>query len=208
IRSERGGERRILTCSLHRFAEGESGRPGVVMVMRDVTVQREFDRMRSDFVLRASHELRTPIASIRMGLGLLGEKFRFEPGSRDEELYETVQLEIARMVRLLSDLLDLSRLRVGEQTMGRAPTDVGAIVAGARQRFAPAAASGGIELDASIEAGLPRLELCRSAFDRVLDNLIDNALRHTQRGGSIGLGAAQSGRRVTITVADNGEGIA
>ncbi len=124
MRVDRDGEKRVFAYSLNRFAEGEGGRAGVVMVLRDVTVEREFDKMRSEFVLRASHELRTPIASIRMGIGLLGEKMAFAPGTRDDELYQTVQQELQRMVHLLTDLLDLSRLRMGEQTMERAPTDV------------------------------------------------------------------------------------
>jgi NtrC-family two-component system sensor histidine kinase KinB len=207
MRMEPGGEKRVLAYSLHRFAEGEGGRPGVVMVLRDVTVEREFDRMRSEFVMRASHELRTPVASIRMGLGLLGEKLVFAPDSRDGELYETVQQELERMVHLLTDLLDLSRLRVGEQTMERASVDVASMVADARQRFAPAAASGGITLEDDLEPGLPRIELCRSAFDRVLDNLINNALRHTSPGGTIRLLAMRVGQQVCIAVADTGEGI-
>ena len=205
---ERDGDSRMLAYSLHRFVESQSGRPGVVMVMRDVTTQREFDRMRSEFVMRASHELRTPIASIRMGLGLLGEKLRFPQGSRDAELYETVQQEVTRMVHLLTDLLDLSRLRVGEHTMERTPTDVGALVAAAEQRFAPAALSGEIALRAEIEAALPRLQLSRSGFDRVLDNLMNNALRHTQPGGSILLRASRDERHVILAVSDTGEGIA
>jgi len=205
---DRGGDKRVLAYSLHRFVESQSGRAGVVMVMRDVTMQREFDRMRSEFVMRASHELRTPIASIRMGLGLLGEKLKFPEGSRDAELYETVQQEVTRMVHLLTDLLDLSRLRVGEHAMERAPTDVGALVGAAEQRFAPAARSGEIELRAEIDPGLPRLELSRSSFDRVLDNLINNALRHTQPGGWIVLRAVREERHVAIAVSDSGEGIA
>ena len=204
---ERDGETRILGYWLNRFVETESGRPGVVMVMRDVTTQREFDKMRSDFVLRASHELRTPITSIRMGLGMLAEKIRFPPGSRDEELYQTVQQELARMVALLADLLDLSRLRAGEQKLERAPTDMEEVMTQARQRFAPAATEAGIVLELELEAGLPRLSLCRSAFDRVLDNLIGNALRHTPQGGSIMLSAHRASQRVAIAVGDTGPGI-
>ncbi|HEY2397022.1 MAG TPA: ATP-binding protein [Rudaea sp.] len=204
---ERDGEKRVFAYSLHRFEEGDGGRPGVVMVLRDVTVQREFDKMRSEFVLRASHELRTPIASIRMGIGLLFEKLKFAPGSRDEELYETVQQEVQRMVHLLTDLLDLSRLRIGEQIMERTSVNVAAMVADAGQRFAPAATSGEITLEVDLEPGLPRRELCRSALDRVLDNLINNALRHTAPGGTIRLRALRSGAHVQIAVDDTGEGI-
>jgi NtrC-family two-component system sensor histidine kinase KinB len=204
---ERDGETRILGYWLNRFVETESGRPGVVMVMRDITTQREFDKMRSDFVLRASHELRTPITSIRMGLGMLAEKIQFPPGSRDEELYQTVQQELARMVALLADLLDLSRLRVGEQKLERAPTLIDDVLTQTRQRFALAATEAGIALNLDVEAGLPRLSLCRNAFDRVLDNLISNALRHTPEGGSIMLSAHRAAQRVAIAVADTGPGI-
>jgi NtrC-family two-component system sensor histidine kinase KinB len=92
--------------------------------------------------------------------------------------------------------------------MERTPTDVADLVSAAEQRFAPAAASGEIALRAEIEPGLPRLELCRSAFDRVFDNLLNNALRHTSPGGSITLRAARSGAHVSMTVSDTGEGIA
>ena len=204
---ERNGETRILGYWLNRFVESESGRLGVVMVMRDVTTQREFDKMRSDFVLRASHELRTPITSIRMGLGMLAEKIQFPPGSRDDELYQTVQQELARMVALLADLLDLSRLRAGEQKLERAPTEIEEVLTQTRQRFAPAATEAGITLELELEAGLPRLSLCRNSFDRVLDNLIGNALRHTPEGGSIMLSAHRASQRVAIAVADTGPGI-
>ena len=207
IAIERDGETRFLAYSLNRFVESESGRPGAVMVMRDVTTQRDFDKMRSEFILRASHELRTPITSIGMGLGLLGEKMQFTPGSRDQELFQTVQQELKRMVGLLTDLLDLSRLRIGEQNMERAPTEIPEVLVQARQRFEFAAAEAGIELDFELEAGLPRLQLCRSAFDRVLDNLIVNALRHTPAGGSIMLSAHRTSERVAIAVADTGSGI-
>jgi NtrC-family two-component system sensor histidine kinase KinB len=204
---ERDGEKRILGYWLNRFVETESGRPGVVMVMRDITTQREFDKMRSDFVMRASHELRTPITSIRMGLGMLAEKIQFPPGSRDDELYQTVQQELARMVALLADLLDLSRLRAGEQKLERAPTEIDDVMTQARQRFAVAATNAGIALELELEAGLPRLSLCRNAFDRVLDNLVSNALRHTPEGGSIMLSAHRAAQRVAIAVADTGPGI-
>lgn len=208
IHIDREGEHRILAYSLHRFVEGKSAHTGVVMVMRDVTMQREFDKMRTEFVLRASHELRTPIASVRMGLGLLGEKFDFAPGSRDQELYDTVQHELQRMVNLLTDLLDLSRLRMGEQTLERAPVDLAEMVEQARERFALIAADNGVELIADVKPGLPRVALCRSAMDRVLDNLITNAVRHTPSGGSITLCAYRTVQHVQIAVADTGEGIA
>jgi NtrC-family two-component system sensor histidine kinase KinB len=209
IRIERDGEQRILAYWLNRFVEGESGRPGVVMVMRDVSSQREFDKIRDEFVLRVSHELRTPMTSIRMGLGLLGEKLQFAQGSRDAELYQTILQELTRMIALLGDLLDLSRLRAGAQGLERTPTEIDALLGQARQRFELLAQEAGVALETEIEAGLPRLLLCRSEMDRVLDNLIGNALRHTPPGGSVTLSAQRTADlRVAIAVVDTGEGIA
>ena len=207
IRIERDGDIRIIAYTLHRFVERQSDRIGVVMVMRDVTVQHEFDKMRSEFVLRASHELRTPIASIRMGLGLLGEKLDFAEGSRELELYQTVQQELTRMVSLLTDLLDLSRLRVGQQTLERVPSSIEETLAAARQRFEPVASAARISLVLQPVPTLPHLALSRNAFDRVLDNLITNAIRHTQAGGSITLSAELTPRHLFVNIADTGEGI-
>lgn len=204
---ERGGEMRVLSFGIHRFVETGGHRPGVVMVLRDVTAQREFDRMRSEFVMRASHELRTPITGIRMGLGLLGEKLQFAPGSRDEELFRTVQQELGRMVTLLGDLLDLSRLRAGGAALDLLPASIEEVLGGARARFAFAASEKSVELDTDIERGLPPVMLCRSAFDRVLDNLITNALRYTPDNGSITLSAHRATDRLLVAVADSGEGI-
>ncbi|MEP6483297.1 MAG: ATP-binding protein [Rudaea sp.] len=208
IRIERNHDPRTIAYTLHRFVETQSNRIGVVMVMRDVTVQHEFDKMRSEFVLRASHELRTPIASIRMGLGLLGEKLDFAEGSRERELYLTVQQELTRMVSLLTDLLDLSRLRVGEQSFERAPTNVEDMLRAACQRFELPAEAAHIGLTIHVQSDLPHLSISRSAFDRVLDNLLNNALRHTPPSGSIALNAEVTPRHVLIHVADTGEGIA
>jgi NtrC-family two-component system sensor histidine kinase KinB len=208
LRIQHDGEERIIAYSLHRFVESQSDRIGVVMVLRDVTVQHAFDKMRSEFVMRASHELRTPIASIRMGLSLLGEKMQFVEGSRERELYQTVQQEITRMVGLLTDLLDLSRMRVGEQRFELNPTNVADMLNECGQRFALSVASADLSLAVHVQEGLPHVPISRGAFDRVLDNLIGNAIRHTPAGGSIGLSAELVNNALVIRVADTGEGIA
>jgi len=208
LRIRHDGEERIIAYSLHRFVESQSDRIGVVMVLRDVTVQHAFDKMRSEFVMRASHELRTPIASIRMGLSLLGEKLDFAEGSRERELYQTVQQEITRMIGLLTDLLDLSRMRVGQQQFELAPTNVAEMLNACGQRFALPIESAKLTLAVHVQDGLPRIPISRGAFDRVLDNLIGNAMRHTPAGGSIGLSAELANNALVIRVSDTGEGIA
>ena len=206
VRVDHDGEPSILACTMQRFATGPEHRAGVALALRDVTVQREFDKMCGEFVLRASHELRTPIASVRMGLGLLGEKLDFPEGSRDRELYDTVQHELTRMVDLLSDLLDLSRLRMGEP-MEFADVDIAEVLGDVHQRFAAAAEKAHIDWATNIEPGLPILSISRDAIDRVCNNIISNALSHTPAGGRVTLEAHRKQNCVVITITDNGAGI-
>lgn len=109
-----GGHAGVFTCRMRRFS-GD----GVVMALRDATAQRDFETMRSEFLLRAAHELRTPIASVHMGLGLLGERIDLPVGSRERELYETVQNELARMIELIRDLLNSSDFAPHQTTRSR-----------------------------------------------------------------------------------------
>jgi NtrC-family two-component system sensor histidine kinase KinB len=207
VRVEQDADVRVLACCLQHFEDNGHGGAGVAMSLRDVTEQREFETLCGDFVLRASHELRTPIASVRMGLGLLGEKLNFPVGSRDRELYDTVQHELSRMVELLSGLLDLSRLRLGERQLAFAEININEVLNAAQQRFAAAARQAEIDLDVSVSPTTSLL-ISREAFDSVLDNLINNALRHTPPSGYIRLAARQERSDVILTVADSGSGIA
>lgn len=206
---DRHGERRILSYALLPFAEPGGTGHGLIMTLRDVTLEREFEAMRSSFVMRASHELRTPVTSIRMGLDLLREKLELAPQSLEKELLETVMAETQRLVRLLTDLLDLSRFQTGDQRLDKQACDVAELLTRAEQRFRATAEESGITLACDLPAPpLPPCTLDAMQIDRVLDNLIGNALRHTPRGGRIALEAHQRGHGIEISVTDTGEGIA
>ncbi|MDG4562518.1 MAG: ATP-binding protein [Candidatus Competibacter sp.] len=202
-------EPRYLAYSILPISDERVGRQGVVMVIRDITEHRAFEQMRTEFVMRASHELRTPVTSIRMGIGMLTEKTPFAEGSREEDLLATVNEELSRLMRLVNDLLDLSRLQAGRQALELAPHAVRELLESARQRFELDATERGIRLALRGEGeGLATfIRVDRTQFDRVLDNLISNALRYTRAAGRVDLGARCSRRRVTIEVADTGCGI-
>ncbi|MDG4560181.1 MAG: ATP-binding protein [Candidatus Competibacter sp.] len=202
-------EPRYLAYSILPISDERVGRQGVVMVIRDITAHRAFEQMRTEFVMRASHELRTPVTSIRMGIGMLTEKTPFAEGSREEDLLATVNEELSRLMRLVNDLLDLSRLQAGRQALELAPHAVRELLESARQRFELDATERGIRLALRGEGeGLATfIRVDRTQFDRVLDNLISNALRYTRAAGRVDLGARCSRRRVTIEVADTGCGI-
>ncbi|AUF99539.1 PAS domain-containing sensor histidine kinase [Pseudomonas sp. 09C 129] len=202
------GESRLLTYSLTPVSHPQGHILGAVMVLHDVTEQRAFERVRSEFVLRASHELRTPVTGMHMAFGLLQERLRFPEESREADLLNTVNEEMQRLMQLINDLLNFSRYQNGLQKLTLAPCTLEELLEQARNRFIGAATAQDIELRVELQAPLPRLHADRMQLERVLDNLIDNALRHTAKGGLIRLQARRHGERVIISVEDNGEGIA
>ncbi|WP_241149338.1 sensor histidine kinase, partial [Pseudomonas viridiflava] len=116
--------------------------------------------------------------------------------------------EMQRLMQLINDLLNFSRYQNGLQKLTLAPCSNEDLLEQAQLRFADVAAAKGVALNVEIQGPLPRLQADQAQLDRVLDNLIDNALRHTARDGQIRLQARRHGERVIISVEDNGEGIA
>ncbi|KII30587.1 MULTISPECIES: KinB sensor domain-containing domain [Pseudomonas] len=202
------GESRLLTYSLTPVSHTQGHILGAVMVLHDVTEQRAFERVRSEFVLRASHELRTPVTGMHMAFGLFRERAHFPQDSREADLLDTVNEEMQRLMQLINDLLNFSRYQNGLQKLTLAPCSIEDLLEQAQLRFTDAAAKQGIDLLVEAQGPLPRLQADQPQLDRVLDNLIDNALRHTSPGGLIRLQARRHGDRVIISVEDNGEGIA
>jgi len=202
------GESRLLTFSLTPVSHTQGHILGAVMVLHDVTEQRAFERVRSEFVLRASHELRTPVTGMHMAFGLFRERAHFAKDSREADLLDTVNEEMQRLMQLINDLLNFSRYQNGLQKLTLAPCSIEDLLEQARARFAGPAGEQGIDLLVEVQGPLPRLQADQPQLERVLDNLIDNAMRHTAAGGQIRLQARRHGDRVIISVEDNGEGIA
>ena len=202
------GETRLLTYSLTPVSQPKGPILGAVMVLHDVTEQRAFERVRREFVLRASHELRTPVTGMHMAFGLFLERAHFDPQSREADLLNTVNEEMQRLMQLINDLLNFSRYQNGMQKLTLAPCDLQEMLDQAQARFADRANAKDVEFVIDLQSPLPRLNADQAQLERVLDNLIDNALRHTPIGGQIRLQARRHGERVIISVEDNGEGIA
>ncbi|MFI7858566.1 KinB sensor domain-containing domain [Pseudomonas promysalinigenes] len=201
-------EARLLTYSLTPVSHPQGPILGAVMVLHDVTEQRAFERVRSEFVLRASHELRTPVTGMSMAFGLLRERLKFPPEARENDLLETIGEEMQRLTQLINDLLNFSRYQSGLQKLELAPCAIDELLDRALLRFADQAASKQIELVKALEPPLPRIQADIGQLDRVLDNLLLNAIRHTPSGGHIRLHARRHAERVIVSVEDDGEGIA
>ncbi|MDQ7986191.1 KinB sensor domain-containing domain [Pseudomonas sp. G34] len=202
------GETRLLNYSLTPVSHSQGHILGAVMVLHDVTEQRAFERARNEFVLRASHELRTPVTGMHMAFGLLRERSKFAEESREADLVRIVEEEMERLVHLIEDLLNFSRYQSGVQKLELAPCDIPQLLDNAVRRHRGKAQARQIHMQLEVGEALPRTHLDRAQIERVLDHLIDNALRHSPEGGTLRLCASRQDERLLISVEDEGEGIA
>jgi two-component system, NtrC family, sensor histidine kinase KinB len=205
VRDE-GSERFFLPRVL--AIRGQEGLLGAAVVLSDVTKFRLVDQLKSDMVSTVSHELKTPLTSLQMAVHLLLEEVVGPLNAKQIELLLAARQDAERLLTLVNDLLDLTRIEQGRLRLNRSAVAVGSLVAEAVERAAVRAVDVGVALETEIANALPAVEVDRERLGHVFDNLIGNALRHTPRGGQVRVSARSEGDVVRLTVADNGEGIA
>ena len=199
--------RRAYALAAGPFPGVEGAPHGAVVTFHDITDRRRLDRIRRDFVANASHELRTPLTSIRGFVEALEDGADDDP-ERGRRFLGKIRVHADRMAALVSDLLELSRLESGERPLQPEPVRpaevadevVFALEEPARERRVSVSISGPHDLTVVTD---------REALRRILENLIENAIKYGREGGRVDVEVvrtAESGAR--ITVADDGPGIA
>ncbi|QFU15511.1 ATP-binding protein [Microvirga thermotolerans] len=188
------------------------GRSGIVLFFRDLTSTRRLEAMRADFVANASHELRTPLASLLGFIETLQGPARNDAAAR-ERFLEIMRVQAQRMKRLIDDLLSLSRIEMRAHVPPTEQVDLKALAAHMVEMLAPLAHERGT----AIELRLPDRPLTaqgdRDELLRVLENLIENAVKYGESGGRVDVELAcaegPDGRpQAVLAVQDYGPGIA
>lgn len=159
-----------------------------VIVIHDVTKERQLERIRADFVANVSHELRTPLTTIRgYAETLLSEdSVRTKTG---EQFIVKILNHSARLTRLISDLLELSRLELGEVELKRSPCHLHTFYKPILDVFEPLLEESGLVLKWEISEAFPEVNVDQRLFMQIFVNLIDNAIKYTPDGGTITVSA-------------------
>ena len=184
----------------------ESQPLGAVAVLEDVTYLQEVDRLKTEFIGVASHELRTPVTSLLLSVQLLSEGAAGPLTPGQTEVVNAQREDLLRLERLLRDLLDLTKLEGGASAPRPEIVPARALLEAALEGIRAEASAKGVALtlgdapDASVMAD-------RNQIGRVLTNLLGNAVRHTPPGGSVAAEAKEIGGEVAFTVRDTGGGI-
>ena len=185
----------------------EPGEPSkAVLIFSDITRLKELDQLKTEFFQSASHELRTPLTSILMGAGLLAESELIPEGSTEKRLIAAVREDALRLRRIVADLIDLSRIEVGKIPMRFASENAASLLQQTERLFAAQAEERGV----SLVLEPPPSPLWVWADPKILwvfSNLVGNALRYTQEGGTIRIGLKDQGAFVVFWVLDTGVGI-
>jgi PAS domain S-box-containing protein len=179
---------------------------GAVTILEDITHLREIDRLKSEFIATASHELRTPLTSVQMGVHLLLEGALGELTDSQNEVLQACRQDCERLDKLMRDLLDLSKIEEGESKPQLATVSARDLLTTAIREWGPQVEAKGLRLTVEAPVELPWVMVDRLQIERVVSNLVINALRHT-RQGEIKISAEERENYVAVSVSDTGSGI-
>jgi two-component system phosphate regulon sensor histidine kinase PhoR len=201
---ERPG-RRFLQVVTTPIAGG--GEWAVLVVFHDLTDVKRTEQVRRDFIANVSHELRTPLAALKSVVETLMEGALTDE-SVAQEFLRRADSEVDRLVALVEELLELSRIESGEQPLMLRPTEMSPLLSEAAERLRPQAERKQIVLDVELAEDLGEATVDSERIERAVLNLLNNAIKFTPPGGKVWLNGWRNADQVILQVRDTGEGIA
>ena len=177
----------ILQTNIAPVETPEGKKLGAVAVLRDVTREREIDRMKSDFISIVSHELRTPLANIKNAVSLI--EIAGEVNDNQKEFLSIATQDSDRLTRLIEQLLDISRIESGRMELNIEMVCIGEIASASFESLKHRAEEKGISIINNIPEDLPNILADKDRLQQVFSNLIDNAIKFTDKGGEINIEA-------------------
>ncbi|HYN19615.1 MAG TPA: ATP-binding protein [Thermoanaerobaculia bacterium] len=199
----RSPERRTLLLASAALAGGERG---AVVVARDTTELTRVADMRRDFVANVSHELKTPLAAIRGYAETLQDGALEEPAT-SRRFIERILMQCRRLQALLDDLLTLSRLESVTPALDREPVDLQEVIQRSVEMLSSAAQERQVRLEVEARNGVPPILGDADGFERLVLNLLDNAIKYNRPEGTVALRLFQSEGQAILEVSDSGIGI-
>jgi len=203
----REGQEKIYQALATTIGRDEGTVQGVVAVLRDITGQKELERMKSNFLSVVSHELKTPLHSIKgfVDIILMGKTGDITETQRD--FLNTVRTQTDHLQSLIQDLLEFSRLESGQVKLRLEAVSIAGIAGRVLDNLAPLAEEKGVRLLSEVSPDFPLIQADRMRITQVITNLAHNAIKFTPKGGTVSVGAVNLGEEIRVSVADTGIGI-
>jgi NtrC-family two-component system sensor histidine kinase KinB len=180
---------------------------GAAVILQDVTRLRLLDEVKTNLVSTVSHELKTPLTSVRMGLHLLLEERIGTLNGKQTELLLAAREDSERLLRMINDLLDLAKLESGKAALPSELIEPRELVESASEDLHAFVETRGSRLATNIAPGLPKVFVDAQQIAHVFSNFVSNAVKHTNAGEEIVLAAKKQEGGVRFSVIDHGSGI-
>lgn len=180
---------------------------GMVVLFQNITQLKQIEKVKSDFVATVSHEFKTPLTSIMIGISLVKDEKLGVLNERQRKVIDTIAEDSERLLELVNDLLNLSKLESGKSIFDIKSNSIEDIIDKSIKGFAEQAKTKDIYLHYRLEDKLPKVNVDADKITWTLNNLISNALRHTKHKDEIAVNAFVKHNKMCVIVTDTGEGI-
>lgn len=180
---------------------------GCVIVIRDITKEKEDDKLKTEFVSMVSHELRTPLSIIKEGVSLVIDRIPGAINEAQEKILHSAKSNIDRLARIIDDLLDMSKIESGKVQAKKETADINELIRKVAASFEPKIKKSGLELKLDIPQKKIDCDMDRDKIIQVFTNLIGNAVKFTKTG-YVEISCKDKGDMVELAVIDTGIGIA
>jgi signal transduction histidine kinase len=180
---------------------------GAAVVLQDVTRLRLLDEVKTNLVSTVSHELKTPLTSVRMGLHLLLEERIGVLNDKQTELLLAAREDSERLLRMINDLLDLAKLESGQNTLPSQRVSPKALIENTKADLEAIVEVRNSKLMTTLAPELPDVSVDVHQIAHVFSNFVSNAAKHTKAGEAIEIRAARHGDFIRFSVIDHGQGI-
>lgn len=178
-----------------------------VGMVQDISERKQREHLRSEFVSLASHQLRTPLTSLRWLSEMLRKRARKLLGSTELDILKNIEVSAMRMISLVNRLLNLSRIESGRLNIKAQRTDLVPLIKDIRKTILPLITDKKQKLNLTFDASLPVVSVDRELLHEILINLLSNSAKYTPSGGTIALSVQKTPKTILFTVSDTGIGI-